>query len=168
MTDKTSTKPFQILLLALAMSTAACSSAANGENNNKTTKSGGAKTAYILEKTNTPTKWDPDGSVVVKFKHCVQGQPGNQAMINMMHRSHVDAIKFSEETRADAKANNYKVSAPPVTMQSATLIEACPTGANATCDKGNMVEHYYTNSQRVLAEFEKSCGYSGTDTWTKN
>lgn len=74
------TELFQILFLALAMSTAACSAASNGGNNTKVANNNasGVKAAYILEKTNTPTKWDPAGSVVVKFKHCVQGQPGKR------------------------------------------------------------------------------------------
>ncbi len=148
------------LFLALAVPLAACGNANNASKS-------GAINAYMLEKTATPTKWDPEGSVVVQFKHCVQGQPGNEAMIKMIHQGHVDAIKFSAETRADAKANNYEVSSPPVTTQSAALIEACPAGANATCDMGNVVEHYYTSAERILAEFEKSCGYSGADTWTR-
>ena len=156
-----------LLALAAITSITACGGAGNAGGGDKSSKDSGVKTAYILEKTATPTKWDPDGSVVVKFKHCVQAQPGNEAMIKSTYQLHVDEMKFSAETRADAKANNYKVSSPPVTTQSATLIEACPAGANATCDKGNVIEHYYTSSERVLAEFEKPCGYSGADTWTR-
>jgi ferredoxin-like protein FixX len=155
-----------ILLLALTASITACSGVTN---HGKTIiSSGGAKTAYILEKIATPTKWDPEGSVVVEFKHCVQAQPGNEAMIQMLYQAHVDEIEFDKETLADAKANNYSVSTPPVQTTSATLIEACPSSAYATCDKGNVVEHYYTDAEWVLAKFEKSCGYSGSDTWTQN
>ena len=153
------------LVLAIISSLTACNSAGKDSISSKGTS--GVKSAYIFEKTNTPTKWDPEGSVTVQFKHCVQGQPGNEAATESVYRLHVAEIKLDKLTRADAKANNYEVSSPPVTMQSVALIEACPKGANATCDKGNVVEHYYTDSQRILAEFEKSCGYSGADTWTK-
>lgn len=154
------------LVLAILSSLTAC----NGAEKDGTASKGDntAKTAFMLEQTNTPTKWGPDGSVIVQYGHCFQGQPGSEALIKMLHQARVDEIKFDEETHADAKVNNYEVSSPSVTTRSVALIKVCPTAANATCDKGNLVEHYYTNSPRILAEFEKSCGYSGADKWTNN
>lgn len=158
-------KTVQILFLALMGSVVACSEATNS--GRASTEDSGVKLAYILEKTATPTKWDPDGAEVDNFKHCVQWSAGNEATAQATYQLHVDEIKFDLETVADAKANNYEVSTPPVQTKSASLIGACPSGAIAKCDKGNVVEHYYTDAEWVLAGFEKSCGYSGSDVWTK-
>lgn len=184
------TKSTQILLLALAVSAAACSGAENSaadvietdtieigtiENDGMTEEQvkeqaryGNKKLAYILEKTATPTKWDPDGAEIDKFKHCVQRLKGNEVVVMATYQLHLDEIQFDLETAADAKANNYELSSSPMKLHSAELIDVCPSGAIATCDRGDVIEHYYTDAMWVLAEFEKSCGYSGSDIWTKS
>lgn len=157
-------KMFQALLAALTLSAAACGNSAGGSKTNLETD--GPTLAYILEKTATPTKWDTAGAEVVNFRHCVQRNVGDEAAVKATYQLHLDEIKFDLETIADAKANNYEVSSPPVKTHTASLLAACPAEAIATCDKGNLVEHYYTDAEWVLAGFETSCGYSGSDKWS--
>lgn len=157
------TKLLRILFVTLTMSMTACSLGLAESNTSNETD--GSRLAYILEKTATPTKWDPKGSEVVTFNHCVQRPKSSEAIIRSTYQLHVDEIKFDLETAADAKANNYEVSSPPIKTNAASLIAVCPSGAIATCDKGNLIEHYYTDAAWVLDGFEKSCGYSGSDVW---
>lgn len=156
-------KSFGVLFVTLTVSLTACSIDLNESNASQNTD--GPKLAYILEKIATPTKWDPKGSQVVTFRHCVQRSQGSESIIESTYQLHVDEIKFDLETAADAKANNYEISSPPIKTNTASLLAVCPQGAIAICDKGTLFEHYYTDATWVLDGFEKSCGYSGSDVW---
>ncbi len=166
MTVKFRTKTLQLLLVALTIPTAACADSTAKPQANISMEKNAPKLAYILEKTATPTKWDPAGAAVVNFKHCVQRPSGNEATIKATYQLYLDEIRFDLEYAAAAKANNFKVSSPTVKLHSASLVGACPSGAKATCDGGNVSEHYYTDAGWVLDKFKKSCGYNTSDTWS--
>lgn len=164
----TDTKTFKVFLLALAISVTACDGA---ENESKPAKGKpGMKTAYMaytMEKTYTPIK-SASGSVV-KFQHCVQAKPVDEAeaMIKMLYQSKVDEIKLYLERVATAKANNTLLAFIPVRDQSAALLEACPAGASATCERKHLVDYYYTKSEQVLSGFETFCSNSRMEIWKK-
>lgn len=101
---------------------------------------------------------------IVDYKYCIQDANGKD--IQNLYNLFEGEFKFDQESIALAKASGEKPSHPQTQTKSIQLVKACPKGATATCAKNNVVEYYYTDSNRILDEHETSCGYSGSDIWT--
>ncbi len=81
---------------------------------------------------------------IVEYKHCIQNISIKKASFKRMEK------EMAEEATDGGQYNDTK---------SVTLIDKCPQAANASCDHGNRIEYFYTDSSKLLEDQKEGCEY---------